>query len=242
MGRQGAADRSGMGVRRARRTGRRGVRLGRRVHAGRPAHGQHLAGRLSEREPAHRRLGADLAGARLPAQRLRRPRHDRQRLGMDDRLVLDQARGRRSQGLLRARRTRAAPGRRQLRPAPAGRPHPAQGAQGRLAPLRAELLPALPPGGAPCRGCRHLDQPCRLQMRRAKRSRRERRAGVRMGPITIRAAGHRAKRRRELPDERDAILAGPPRRTKRSERRARLPGLATGVRRDDAVDQHGRPA
>ena len=47
VGRQGAADRSGMGIRRARRTGRRGVRLGRRVHAGRPAHGQHLAGQLS---------------------------------------------------------------------------------------------------------------------------------------------------------------------------------------------------
>ena len=57
-------------------------------------------------------------------------------------------------------------GRRQLRSAPAGHPHPAQGAQGRLAPLCAELLPALPPGGAPCRGSRHLDQPCRLQLRR----------------------------------------------------------------------------
>ena len=56
-------------------------------------------------------------------------------------------------------------------PRQTGRPHPAQGAQGRLAPLCAELLPALPPGGAPCRGCRHLDQPCRLQMRRASHDR-----------------------------------------------------------------------
>ena len=54
------------------------------------------------------RLGADLAGARVPAQRLRPLRHDRQRLGMDDRLVLGQAPGRRNQGLLRAARTRAA--------------------------------------------------------------------------------------------------------------------------------------
>ena len=44
MGRQGTADGSRMGVRRARRSRRRGVRLGRGVHAGRQAHGQHLAG------------------------------------------------------------------------------------------------------------------------------------------------------------------------------------------------------
>ena len=54
-------------------------------------------------------------------------------------------------------------------PRQTGRPHPAQGAQGRLAPLCAKLLPALPPRGAPCRGCRHLDQPCRLQMCSAQR-------------------------------------------------------------------------
>ena len=135
--------------------------------------GRHMAntwqGNFPEREPARRRLGADLAGARLPAQRLRRPRHDRQRLGMDDRLVLDEARGRRGQGLLRPHEPARRRARRQLRSAPDGRPHPAQGAQGRLAPLCAELLPALPPRGAPCRGCRHLDQPCRLQMRRARR-------------------------------------------------------------------------
>ena len=47
MGRQGAADRGGVGIRRARRARRRGVRLGRRVHARRQAHGEHLAGRIS---------------------------------------------------------------------------------------------------------------------------------------------------------------------------------------------------
>ena len=47
MGRQGSADRSRMGVRRARRPGRRGVRLGQRADARRQAHGQHLAGRIS---------------------------------------------------------------------------------------------------------------------------------------------------------------------------------------------------
>ena len=43
MGRQGAADRSRVGVRGARRARRRRVRLGRSVHARRQAHGEHLA-------------------------------------------------------------------------------------------------------------------------------------------------------------------------------------------------------
>ena len=47
-----AADRGRVGVRRARRAGRRRVRLGRRVHAGRQADGQHLAGRVPLAEPA----------------------------------------------------------------------------------------------------------------------------------------------------------------------------------------------
>src|SRR3546814_15841078 len=36
----------------------------------------------------------------------------------------------------------------ELRPGPAGRSHRPQGAQGRLALVRGQLLPALPPGGA----------------------------------------------------------------------------------------------
>ena len=40
---------------------------------------------------------------------------------------------------------------RELRSAPARDPDPAQGAEGRLASLRAELLPPLSSGGAPCR-------------------------------------------------------------------------------------------
>ena len=57
MGGQGTADRGGVGVRRPRRPRRRGVRLGRRVHARRQAHGQHLAGQLPEREPARPTAG-----------------------------------------------------------------------------------------------------------------------------------------------------------------------------------------
>ena len=59
-----SADRSGMGICRARRARRRRIRLGRRIHARRQAHGQYLAGRISAPEPrprtassAHRRSG-----------------------------------------------------------------------------------------------------------------------------------------------------------------------------------------
>ena len=51
LGRQGAADRGGVGIRRAWRARRRGVRLGRGVHAGRQAHGQYLAGPFPAAEP-----------------------------------------------------------------------------------------------------------------------------------------------------------------------------------------------
>ena len=47
MGRQGAAERSRVGIRRARRARRRRVCLGRRAHARRHAYGQYLAGRIS---------------------------------------------------------------------------------------------------------------------------------------------------------------------------------------------------
>ena len=54
MGGQGLADRSRMGIRRARRSRRRRVRLGRRIHAGRQAHGQYLARRISAAESLRR--------------------------------------------------------------------------------------------------------------------------------------------------------------------------------------------
>ena len=47
-------------------------------------------------------------------------------------------------------------------------PDPAQGDQGRLVPLRAQLLPALPPGGADGAGDRHVDLPPRLPLHRAR--------------------------------------------------------------------------
>ena len=51
---------------------------------------------------------------------------------------------------------------------PARRAVPAAGGQGRLAPVRAELLPPLPPGGPPGAVGRHLDRPPRLPLHRAR--------------------------------------------------------------------------
>ena len=65
---------------------------GGRPAAGRPPHGQHLAGRLSRGATCVGRLRGDLTRGRLPAQRLRPPRHDRQRLGVDRRPLRRRAR------------------------------------------------------------------------------------------------------------------------------------------------------
>ena len=56
VGRQGAADRGRVGVRRSRRPRRRHLRLGRGAHARGPLDGEHLAGRLPA--PQHRRRRA----------------------------------------------------------------------------------------------------------------------------------------------------------------------------------------
>ena len=124
MGGQGTADGSRMGVRGARRIGWRRVRLGRRTHTGRPAHGQYLAGCLPAREYPRRRLCPHVARPRLSGERLRRIRHDRQRLGVDRRLVCRPAPGRCGQGLLRAGEPARRDARAELRPARRGA-HPA---------------------------------------------------------------------------------------------------------------------
>ncbi len=77
---------------------------------------------------------------------------------------------RRAQGLLRARQSARRPGGGKLRRLPAANPHPAQGAQRRLASLRAELLPPLSPGGPARRAGRHVHEPRRLSLRSARKS------------------------------------------------------------------------
>ncbi len=75
-----------MGIRRARRT-RRGGRLVERVRCRGQADRQHLARRLPRLQYERGRLRRDRAGRLLQAQRLRPLRHDRQCLGVDERLV-----------------------------------------------------------------------------------------------------------------------------------------------------------
>ena len=104
----------------------------------------------------------------FPRERLRHPRHDRQRLGMDERLVFAQARGRRAEGLLHPGESARRPRGRKLRPLPAADPDSPQGDQGRLASVRAELLPALSTGGAPRRAGRHVDEPSWIPMHRQR--------------------------------------------------------------------------
>src|ERR1700730_9450617 len=55
-----------------------------------------------------------------------------------------------------------------LRGQRAGEPYRAPRGEGRLASVRAQLLPALPAGGAPRRGDRHFDLPHRIPLRRAR--------------------------------------------------------------------------
>ena len=125
-------------------------------------HGEHLAGRIPEREPEDGRLSSALRPVEaFPAERLRDLRHDRQRLGMDAGLVLEhEGAGARSRAV--RRRTRGAAARGELRPAATGNQDSAQGAEGRVSPVRAELLPPLPAGGAPRATRRHVHQPRRL--------------------------------------------------------------------------------
>ena len=110
MGRQGTADRGRMGVRRARRARRCRVSPG--ATSSRPAAGTWpTPGRASfpRQNSARRRLRAHLAGDGVSAERLRRPRHDRQCLGMDDATGTRRStRPMRAEGLLHSAKIRAA--------------------------------------------------------------------------------------------------------------------------------------
>ena len=64
-----------------------------------------------------------------------------------------------------------------LRPGPAAVPDPAQGHQGRLVPVRRQLLPALPARRPPAADDRHRHEPHRLPLRGQGAARRGRRPG-----------------------------------------------------------------
>ena len=161
-----AADRGRVGVRRARRAGRRRVRLGRR--ASRPA--AWMANTWQGEFPVENLVqdgyeGTAPVGA-FPANGY----------GLHDMTgnvwewttdwYRDHAAGAGQPCCAPPRNPAGGERERELRPAAAGRGHPAQGDEGRVAPVRAELLPPLPARGADAAGGRHLDLPPRLPLHR----------------------------------------------------------------------------
>jgi hypothetical protein len=120
-------------------------------------------------ELAPRRMDAHLAGRFLPREWLRPGRHGGQCLGVDGGLVCAPPRSRPGKGLLYARESPRRTTGTEPRPGTAADPHPPQGAQGRLASVLCQLLPALPPRRAVAGDDRHRDQSHRLPLRCAGR-------------------------------------------------------------------------
>ena len=83
-----------------------------------------------------------------------------------DGLVFAEARGRCAEGVLHPGKSARRHAKSRATTRASRISNSAQGHQGRLASVRAELLPPLPAGGTPCRGHRYLDQPSRLSLRR----------------------------------------------------------------------------
>ena len=77
-------------------------------------------------------------------------------------------RGRRAKGMLHPRKSARRTGGCELRPLPAADQNSAQGAQGRFAFMRAELLPPLPTGRAAYGANRYVHVPRRVSMRRTR--------------------------------------------------------------------------
>ena len=146
VGGRGAADRGRVGARRARRARRRRLHLGRRARAARRAARQLLARRL----PVARRSPA--------TGRPRRSARSRPTGSGCSTWPATSGSGRRTG-------TAAATARRSRDPAPAAVRDPAQGRQGRLVPVRRQLLPALPARRAAAADDRHRHEPHRLPLR-----------------------------------------------------------------------------
>jgi len=149
-------------------------------------------------------------------------RHDREHLGVDPRLVAGAPQE--GQGLLRRRQPARRDAEGQLRSRATPGADRAQGDEGRLAPVRRELLPALPPGGPPCRDDRHVDQPHRFSLRTA-------RIGLKVALPSSTVAGQVTAARRkysgDLPPAGPAVIT----RVRRFDNRAAPPAQARRVSR-----------
>ena len=108
--------------------------------------------------------GSDGGRRLVPGQRFRPARHGRQRLGVDGGLVVVDSSGGHPV-VLHGGDLAATDARGQLRPGPAAVSSPPQGRQGRLIPVRRQLLPALPPRRPSPADDRHRDEPRRLPLR-----------------------------------------------------------------------------
>ncbi len=87
---------------------------------------------------------------------------------MDGRLVRTEARGRRAEGVLHPGEYARRPARGELRQLSAEHQDSTQGTQGRIASLRAQLLPPLSTRGPPSRASRHVDEPRWIPLHHAK--------------------------------------------------------------------------
>ena len=125
VGGQGAADRGRVGVRRPRRARRRARSRG-ATSSCRAASTWPTPGRVSS--PGSNRAGTATSAPRrsgaFPPNGYGLLRHDRQRVGMDHRLVSRRSTRRRSQGVLRPGESARPARRRELRPGAAGDPIP----------------------------------------------------------------------------------------------------------------------
>ena len=125
----------------------------------RRASGSRTTGTATSRGAPDAGYGTTAPVGSFPPNGLRPVRHGRQRLGVDDRLVRRQPSARASIPA----------------PDPAVR-DPAQGRQGRLVPVRRQLLPALPPRRSPPADDRHRHEPRRLPPARSASPRTRARA------------------------------------------------------------------
>src|SRR5580704_14296145 len=88
---------------------------------------------------------------------------------MDHRLVCAKAPGRRAESVLRSGKSARQRRGGKLRPLPAADQNSPQSHQRWLASVRAELLPPLPSGRAPCGSGGYVDEPSRIPMCRPNR-------------------------------------------------------------------------